>query len=114
VVVKDVRTSVVLLGGVYVWLCPVPVGAGGETDDFVGEDEEVYELLEVDPVAQELFPYHASLGMLLAAAEPTRAAKKNEARMIIVLLYGRLLCKTNIVAGIEVRTRKETLQAGKR
>jgi hypothetical protein len=97
VVVKDVKTSVDLLGyGVVLYPVPVREVVGFQEDElmieldvgFVDEDEEVYddELMddfveeleeeEEEPVAQEDFPTHASLGM--AAAEPTRAATKSD------------------------------------
>ena len=64
------------VGGVTVGECPVPVGL--EEGESVMEELEEVETLEVEPVAQEDFPCQASLGMLLATAEPTRAAKKSD------------------------------------
>lgn len=78
VVVNVVKLCVDVLGWTLEWLWPVPDGIVVE-DEVIEEPEELDvadTLWEVEPVAHEDFPYQASVGTLVAAAEPTRAARK--------------------------------------
>jgi hypothetical protein len=55
-----------------------------EEEELEDEEEGELEDEEEEPVAQEAFPAHASLGM--AAAEPTRAATKSERDECILIV----------------------------